>query len=89
MTLRVVIADDSLLVREGVARLLTDAGFDVVGQASDVPGLLALVNSTQPDVALIDIRMPPTFTDEGIRALGSIRERHGETVGVLILSHHT
>jgi DNA-binding NarL/FixJ family response regulator len=89
MTMRVVIADDSLLVREGIARLLDEAGFDVVGQAGDADELLALVEATHPDVALIDIRMPPTFTDEGIRALGSIRERHGDAIGVLVLSHHT
>ena len=89
MPMRVVIADDSLLVREGIVRLLDEAGFDVVGQAGDVDELLALVESTHPDVALIDIRMPPTFTDEGIRALGAIRERHGDTIGVLVLSHHT
>lgn len=88
MPMRVVIADDSLLVREGIVRLLDEAGFDVVGQAGDVDELLALVESTHPDVALIDIRMPPTFTDEGIRALGAIRERHGDAIGVLVLSHH-
>jgi DNA-binding NarL/FixJ family response regulator len=89
MTMRVVIADDSLLVREGIARLLDEAGFDVVGQAGDVDELLALIERSSPDVALIDIRMPPTFTDEGIRALGTIRERHGDAIGVLVLSHHT
>jgi len=89
MTMRVVIADDSLLVREGIARLLDEAGFDVVGQAGDVDELLALVERASPDVALIDIRMPPTFTDEGIRALATIRERHGDAMGVLVLSHHT
>jgi DNA-binding NarL/FixJ family response regulator len=87
--MRVVIADDSLLVREGIARLLDEAGFDVVGQAGDVDELLALIERSSPDVALIDIRMPPTFTDEGIRALGTIRERHGDAIGVLVLSHHT
>ncbi len=89
MTMRVVIADDSLLVREGIARLLDEAGFDVVGQAGNVDELLALIESTSPDVALIDIRMPPTFTDEGLRALATIRERHGDAIGVLVLSHHT
>ncbi len=89
MTTRIVIADDSLLVREGIARVLDEAGFDVVGQAGDVDELMALVRTTSPDVALIDIRMPPTFTDEGLRALAEIREEHGEAIGVLVLSHHT
>ena len=89
MSLRIVIADDSLLVREGIARVLADAGFEVIGQAGDVPALLALVGETVPDVVVLDIRMPPTFTDEGIRALAAIRERHGEGIGVLVLSHHT
>jgi DNA-binding NarL/FixJ family response regulator len=89
MTIRVVIADDSLLVREGISRLLADSGFDVVGQAGDVSDLLELLASTGPDVAIVDIRMPPTFTDEGLRALATIREQHGPAVGVLVLSHHT
>jgi DNA-binding NarL/FixJ family response regulator len=89
VTMRVVIADDSLLVREGIVRLLDEAGFDVVGQAGNVDELLALIESASPDVALIDIRMPPTFTDEGLRALATIRERHGDSIGVLVLSHHT
>jgi DNA-binding NarL/FixJ family response regulator len=89
MTIRVVIADDSLLVREGIARLLEDAAFEVVGQAGDVDGLLELVGSSGPDVAIVDIRMPPTFTDEGLTALTEIRARHGPSMGVLILSHHT
>jgi DNA-binding NarL/FixJ family response regulator len=87
---RVVIADDSLLVREGIARVLADAGFEVVGQAGDVGGLLRLVESESPDVAIVDIRMPPTFTDEGFQALSAIRARPGgDAVGVLVLSHHT
>lgn len=89
MTIRVVIADDSLLVREGIARLLADSGFEVSGQASDVPELLALLSSLRPDVAIVDIRMPPTFTDEGLKAVAAIRERHGSAIGVLVLSHHT
>jgi len=86
---RVVIADDSLLVREGTARLLGDAGFEVVGQAATVDELLELVRTASPDVALIDIRMPPTFTDEGLKALAAIREEHGSGIGVLVMSHHT
>ena len=89
MTIRVVIADDSLLVREGIVRVLEDAGFEVVGQAGDVDGLLALIASASPDVAIVDIRMPPSFTDEGLRALATIREQHGPEIGILVLSHHT
>lgn len=89
MTMRVVIADDSLLVREGVVRVLEEAGFEVAGQADDVAGLLQLIDREGPDVAIVDIRMPPTFTDEGLRAVGTIRERHGNKIGILVLSHHT
>jgi DNA-binding NarL/FixJ family response regulator len=89
MTIRVVIADDSLLVREGIVRVLEDAGFQVVGQAGDVDGLLELIGSSGPDVAIVDIRMPPTFTDEGLRAIATIREQHGQAIGILVLSHHT
>ncbi|HEX6128642.1 MAG TPA: response regulator transcription factor [Candidatus Limnocylindria bacterium] len=86
--LRVVIADDSLLVREGTARLLADAGFAVVGQAADVEGLMRLVRDASPDVVVLDIRMPPTFSDEGLRAAAQIRADHGEGIGILVLSHH-
>ena len=89
MTTRVVIADDSLLVRAGIARVLEDAAFEVVGEAGDVEGLLELIASSSPDVAIVDIRMPPTFTDEGLTALTEIREHHGPSMGVLVLSHHT
>jgi DNA-binding NarL/FixJ family response regulator len=84
---RVVIADDSVLLREGVASLLEDAGFDVVGQAGDPDDLLLKVRSYDPDVVIIDIRMPPTHTDEGLRAAQTIRERH-PGVGVLVLSQY-
>jgi DNA-binding NarL/FixJ family response regulator len=84
---RVVLADDSVLLREGVARLLEDAGFEVVGQAGNAEELLLRVRSYAPDVAVIDIRMPPTHTDEGLRAAQEIRERHPE-VGVLVLSQY-
>jgi DNA-binding NarL/FixJ family response regulator len=87
--MRVVIADDSLLVREGIARLLDVAGFEVVGQAGTVDELLDLVRTTRPDVAIVDIRMPPTYTDEGLRALAELREEHGEGIGVLVLSQYT
>jgi DNA-binding NarL/FixJ family response regulator len=85
---RIVIGDDSLLIREGTVRLLAEAGFDVVGQADDAAELLDAVAELQPDVAIVDIRMPPTFTDEGLRAVATIHERWGDRVGVLVLSHH-
>jgi DNA-binding NarL/FixJ family response regulator len=88
MTLRLVIADDSLLLREGIARLLVEAGFDVVGQASGPDELLTAVREQRPDVAIIDIRMPPTHTDEGLRAAEAIRAEHGDAVGILVLSQY-
>jgi DNA-binding NarL/FixJ family response regulator len=84
---RVVVADDAVILREGLARLLTEAGFDVVGLAADGDELLELVDRLQPDVAVVDIRMPPTHTDEGLRAAQAIRERWPE-VGILVLSQH-
>jgi DNA-binding NarL/FixJ family response regulator/class 3 adenylate cyclase len=84
---RVVLADDSVLLREGTARLLEDAGFDVVGQAGDAEDLMLKVRSYEPDVAIVDIRMPPTHTDEGLRAAKEIREKH-EGTGVLVLSQY-
>jgi len=83
--MRVVLADDSVLLREGVARLLEDAGIEVVGQAGDADDLLRKVNAHRPDVAVVDVRMPPTHTDEGLRAAAAIREAHPGT-GVLVLS---
>jgi DNA-binding NarL/FixJ family response regulator len=85
--IRVVIAEDSVLLREGVARLLEDAGFHVVGQAGNPDELLLKVRSYSPDLAIVDIRMPPTHTDEGLRAAQEIRERHPR-VGVLVLSQY-
>ena len=85
--LRVVLADDSVLLREGIARLLTDAGFDVVGQSGEPDDLMLKVRSYSPDVAIVDIRMPPTQTDEGLRAAQQIREAHPD-VGVLVLSQY-
>ena len=85
--LRVVIADDSVLLREGIVRLLQDAGFHVVGQAGTAEELLLKVRSYSPDVAVVDIKMPPTHTDEGLRAAQEIRERH-PGVGVLVLSQY-
>jgi DNA-binding NarL/FixJ family response regulator len=85
--LRVVIAEDSVLLREGVARLLEDAGFEIVGQSSTADDLLLKVRSYKPDVAVVDIRMPPTNTDEGLQAAKTIREQH-PNVGVLVLSQY-
>lgn len=85
--LRVALADDSVLLREGVAALLEEEGFDVVGQAGTGQDLLALVDEALPDVAVVDIRMPPTKTDEGIRAAHEIKRRHPRT-GVLLLSSY-
>ena len=84
---RVVIADDSVLLREGVARLLEEAGFEVVAQSGNAEDLLRHVAMHKPDVAVVDIRMPPTHTDEGLRAAREIRERH-PAVGVLLLSQY-
>jgi DNA-binding NarL/FixJ family response regulator len=84
---RVVIADDETLLREGLARLLVDAGFDVVGRAGTADELMRRVELTRPDVAIVDIRMPPTHTDEGLVAAHEIRTRH-PAVGVLVLSHY-
>jgi DNA-binding NarL/FixJ family response regulator len=85
--MRVVLADDTMLLREGVALLLTQAGFDVVGQAGDAEELVSTVASTAPDAAIVDLRMPPTHTDEGIKAALLIRAQHPGT-GVLVLSQH-
>ena len=84
---RVVLADDSVLLREGIARLLEDAGFDVVAQSGTADDLLRHVAMHRPDVAVVDIRMPPTQTDEGLRAAKTIREKHSDT-GVLVLSQY-
>jgi len=85
--MRVVIADDAPLIREGVARLLTDSGMEVVDQVGDAHALLVSVRDRRPDVAIVDIRMPPTHTDEGLRAARQIRSRYPETA-VLLLSQH-
>jgi len=84
---RVVVADDSMLLREGLARLLIEAGFDVVGTADTATELLRCVELDHPDVAIVDIKMPPTYTDEGIVAALEIRRAH-PTVGVLVLSQY-
>jgi DNA-binding NarL/FixJ family response regulator len=85
--MRVVVADDVMLTREGITRLLTGAGVDVVGEAGDAASLLRAVRTTQPDAAVVDIRMPPTHTDEGLVAAQQIRAEHPDT-GVLILSQY-
>jgi len=84
---RVAIAEDSVLLREGLVRLLDDAGFDVVGECTDAEGLMRSVRSDRPDVAIVDIRLPPTHNDEGLRAALEIRSEHPE-VGVLVLSQY-
>jgi DNA-binding NarL/FixJ family response regulator len=84
---RVVIADDSLLIRDGLASLLRDAGVDVVAQTASADDLLLKIASYHPDVAIIDVRMPPTHTDEGLRAAEEIRRQHPD-VGILILSQY-
>jgi DNA-binding NarL/FixJ family response regulator len=85
--MRVVVADDVMLTREGIVRLLGDAGVEVVGQAEDAPSLLRVVRGTQPDAAIVDIRMPPTHTDEGLVAASMIRTELPQ-VAVLILSQY-
>ncbi len=88
-TLRLVVADDVLITREGIVRMLeAQDGLDVVAVCGDLPGLLAAVDEHQPDVVLTDIRMPPDWADEGIRAATSMRESHPE-IGVVVLSQYT
>jgi serine/threonine-protein kinase len=84
---RVVIADDEVLLRDGLARLLEDAGFEVAGRCGDADTLLRTVATRRPDVALVDIRMPPHHGDDGLIAAQEIRRKHPE-IGVLVLSHH-
>ena len=86
-TTRLVLADDSVLFREGLARLLVEAGFDVVGQVGDVDNLVTCVLDTRPDLAVVDIRMPPTFTTEGLLAVPRLREVQPR-IGVLVLSQY-
>jgi serine/threonine-protein kinase len=85
--MRVVIADDAMLIREGTARLLEEAGFEIAGKAGDAGQLLRAVALDHPDVAIVDIKMPPTYTDEGLVAAEQIRASHPE-VGVLVLSQY-
>ena len=85
--MRVVLGEDSVLLREGVARLLEDSGFEVVGRAGDAEELVRKVRAHKPDVAIVDIKMPPTHTDEGLVAAEQIRSSH-PGVGVLVLSQY-
>jgi DNA-binding NarL/FixJ family response regulator len=85
--MRLVIADDEALLREGLARVLEDSGFDIVGRCGDAEALLRMVEVHQPDVAIVDIRMPPGHGDDGLVAAQEIRRRYPE-VGVLVLSHY-
>ncbi len=85
--MRVIVAEDTMLTREGIVRLLEDGGISVVGQVEDGEALVRMVARTLPDVAIVDIRMPPTHTDEGLVAAGRIREEHPQ-VGVLLLSQY-
>ncbi len=85
--MRVVIADDELLLREGLERLLTEAGYDVVGKVGTAEELRRKIELAHPDVAIVDIKMPPTYTDEGLVAAQEIRESH-PGIGVLVLSHY-
>jgi len=84
---RVVVADDDVLVREGIASMLGRAGFDVVGEAGDVPSLERAVRDQAPDLVIVDIRMPPTHDQEGLEAARSIRSEFPE-IGILVLSAH-
>jgi DNA-binding NarL/FixJ family response regulator len=84
---RLVVADDAVILREGLARLLGEAGFEVIGLAADADELFALVERERPDVAIVDIRMPPTHTDEGLQAAKLIRARWPQ-VGILVLSQY-
>lgn len=85
--MRVVIAEDSVLLREGLTRLLTERGLDVVGSCDNPDALLPMIRGSAPDIAIVDIRLPPTHTDEGLRAALQIRAEH-PTVGVLVLSQY-
>ena len=85
--MQVVVAEDSLLFREGLVRLLESTGIDVVARVGDAPTLIEAVDALRPELVLVDVRMPPTHTDEGLVAAVEIRSRHPETA-VMVLSHH-
>jgi DNA-binding NarL/FixJ family response regulator len=84
---RIVVAEDNALLREGLVALVRERGIDVVAQADDGAGLLRVVNAHKPDLAIVDVRLPPTFTDEGVKAAIEVRRRHPGT-GILILSQY-
>jgi DNA-binding NarL/FixJ family response regulator len=85
--MRIVIGEDSALFREGLARLLADAGHDIVAKAPDAPSLVSAVSTHAPDLAIIDVRMPPDLTDDGARAARQVRTSH-PTLGIVLLSQH-
>ena len=85
--MRIVIGEDSALFREGLARLLTDAGHEIVAKAPDAPSLVSAVSTHAPDLAIIDVRMPPDLTDDGARAARQVRTLH-PTLGIVLLSQH-
>jgi DNA-binding NarL/FixJ family response regulator len=85
--MRVILADDAVVIREGLARLLRDAGVDVIGQADSADELIRLVAADPPDIAVIDIRMPPTYTNEGLTAAQQIRQEHPD-IGTVVLSQY-
>ncbi|MGH9278892.1 MAG: response regulator [Acidimicrobiales bacterium] len=85
--MRIVIAEDSVLLRAGIVRLLSDAGFDVVAAVGDAPALVDAVARVRPDLAVVDVRMPPTLTDDGLRAALTVRRRYPE-VAILVLSQY-
>ena len=85
--MRVAVADDAVILREGLSRLLVEAGFEIVGLAADADELLEILQRSQPDVVIVDIRMPPSHTDEGLRAAKIIRQKWPQ-IGILVLSQH-
>jgi DNA-binding NarL/FixJ family response regulator len=85
---RIVLAEDSTLLRAGLATLMTQSGFEIVGESGQADGLLDLVRDTMPDVVVLDIRMPPTHTTEGLALARQLRAEHGNRIGIVLLSHH-
>ena len=85
--MRIVIGEDSALFREGLSRLLADAGHDIVAKAADAPTLIEAVEAQRPDLVIVDVRMPPDHTDDGARAARTLRDRHPD-LGIVMLSQH-